>query len=104
MQSIEDIVSEAIHDMAISVINSGSDTLGVEIYDDDGNDLSENEEWLNQFLDRLYNYIHGAYPPERDWWAIETGKAQMLLRLANILEMEIDPYEKKLIDWLTNLF
>ena len=105
MKNISKIVEREMHDLAMIVINEGADTLGIEIYDDDGRDLSENEEWLNDFLNRLYDYIHGgADTSERDWWAIETGRAQMLLELNDILGIEIDKQEEKILEWLSNLF
>lgn len=104
MQSLGDVVVEAIHEKAVSLINDGTDALGIPIYDDDGRDLSEDDKWVDNFLNRLYNYVHGSEPPERDWWAIEAGKAQMLLKLANILGVKIDPREKRLVEWLANLF
>jgi len=101
---ISKIVEREMHDLAIIVINEGADALSIPIYDDDGRDLSEDEKWLNKFLHRLYDYIHGAYPPERDWWAIDTGRAQMLLKLKDILGIEIDEQEEKILEWLSNLF
>jgi len=105
MESLLKIVERKIGELAVSVINDGADTLGIPIYDDDGRDLSEDKEWLNDFLNRLNDYIHGgADTSERDWWAIETGRAQMLLELNDILGIEIDKQEEKILEWLSNLF
>ena len=102
---ISKIVEREMHDLATDVINEGADTLGIEIYDDDGRDLSEDEEWLNDFLNRLGDYIlGGADTSERDWWAIETGRAQMLLELKDILGIKIDTQEEKILEWLSDLF
>jgi len=105
MESILKIVEGEIGELAVIVINVGADTLGIPIYDDDGRDLSEDEEWLNDFLNRLNDYIHGgADTSERDWWAIETGRAQMLLELKDTLGIEIDEQEEKILEWLSDLF
>ena len=102
---ISKIVEREMHDLATDVINVGADMLGIEIYDDDGRDLSEDEEWLNDFLNRLGDYIlGGADTSERDWWAIETGRAQMLLELNDILGIKLSEQEEKILVWLSNLF
>jgi len=100
-------IENRAHEIAVSVINDGTDALGIEVYDKDGNDLSEDEKWLDNFLQRLYNYVHSISCDnivERDFWAIETGRAQILLNLKNILGVEIDKWEERILKWLAELF
>ena len=104
MKNLSKIVEKEISEFVVSVINDGADALYISIYDDDGRDLSEDEEWLNCFLNRLQKYIQGTYPQEREWWAINTGKAEILLKLKNTLGIEIDEQEEKILEWLSNLF
>ncbi|RLG32360.1 hypothetical protein DRN97_07520 [Methanosarcinales archaeon] len=105
IMEISKIVEREMGELAVTVINVGADALGIEIYNEDGRDLSEDEEWLNDFLNRLYDYIHGgADTTERDWWAIDTGRAQMLLELNDILGIKISELEEKILEWLSNLF
>jgi len=104
-KDISKIVEREMGELAVTVINEGADTLGIPIYDDDGRDLSEDEEWLSDFFIRLDDYIHGgADTSERDWWAVQTGRAQMLLELKDMLDIEIDKQEEKILEWLSNLF
>jgi len=104
-KEISKIVEREMGELAVTIINEGADTLGIPIYDEDGEDLSEDEEWLNDFLNKLYDYIDGgADTAERDWWAVQTGRAQMLLELKDILGIEIDKQEEKILEWLSNLF
>ena len=102
-KTLESIEKE-IHNLAITVINEGAETLDISIYDDDGRDLSEDIVWLNNFLSRLYDYIHEADIPERDWWAMEAGRAQILLELSDTFGIKIGRQEEKVLKWLSNLF
>ena len=105
IKDISKIVEREMGELAVTVINVGADALGIEIYDEDGRDLSEDEEWLNDFLNRLGDYIlGGADTSERDWWAIETGRAQMLLELNDILGIKLSEQEEKILEWLSDLF
>jgi len=105
MSEVVEIIKNKIHGLAITVINEGADTLDISIYDDDGRDLSEDKEWLNDFLSRLYDYIHGeAGIPERDLWAMEAGRAQILLELSDTFGIKIGKQEGKILKWLSNLF
>ena len=105
MESLLKIVERKIGELAVTVINEGADTLGIEIYDDNGRDLSEDEKWLNDFLNKLYYYIDGgADTLERDWWAIQTGRAQMLLKLKDMLGIKLSEQEEKILEWLSDLF
>ena len=94
-----------IYDFTTGVINEGADTLGISRYNDDGQDLSEDKEWLNNFLDRLYDYVHGSGNlSERDWWAMETGRAQMLLRIKDMFGIKVAKEVNKILEWISNLF
>ena len=96
MQSIEDMVQSAISDMVKTIIDMGAEA---------GIDCPEDDYYLPEYFDRLSHYIDSDTSlKEQQWWIKESGKAVILMKLANILGITLSKRDRAIMEWFESIY